>query len=448
MLRWVRREDRIDCALCKLTCGCCQVTIAIIVLVLVLIFLLRRFQKADGGSKAAGTPFFKRKWRVWKPRSKYGRMSNDGTDEGSSPLEERTAYDAAGGTQQDVRTPAGVDRNTSVRSVITLPAYAAAPRPTERVIGREGERAGMDVVIEFPETADEEEARREEEMESLYQIRLARRRELDEREERRRIRREARERGDVVALEDLRLQSRLRAESAASARSAAAAGASTTSLGAASLIAEHNARERERRVSSVSYAELGLARHDGTRLRADSTESDHRPLLDSAASVAGSTRGSFFMVANRPRDRSVSSVLSMSTNASYDDDVGHTPYTSTTHGRSASGSDPIPTPSASNSHDTPPALGDADVGEAAMPHPAPPGYDSVGPASGHADAVEDEAPPYESPVGSRAPRLPTLQTLPAIEVTRSTPVSSVAATPVAMTAREDRWTTTDRHSER
>ena len=366
-------------------------------------------------------------------------MEDDNPDAGSNRLEEQTAYEPAS-TESNEPATGGVDRNTSVRSVMTLPAYAPAPRPTERVIGREGERAGMDVVVEFPETVDEEEARREEEMESLYQIRLARRQEITDREERRRLRREARERGDTVTLEELRTQSRLRAESAVNTRNAAAAGASATTPGAASMIAEHTARERDRRVSSVSYAELGLARHDGTRLRADSVESDHRPLLDSAASMAGSARGSFFMVPQHQRgNHSTSSVLSVSTYAS-DDDNGHTPQTSTTtHGRS--GSDPIHTPSASASHsqDTPPALADIDFGDAGTPHghPEPPGYDYIDYQHHHQHDgnTEEEAPPYESPVRSRAPQLPALQTLPAIEVTRSTPANSVAATPV--TARDD-----------
>ena len=401
----------------------------IIVFVIVVILLIHRFRRSRHTSDLKPTGYLKRKWRDWKPRTTYGRMSNINPEPGSSQLEEQTAYDPAP-IESDTLAERGVDRNTSVRSVMTLPAYAPAPRPTERVIGREGERAGMDVVVEFPETAAEEEARREDEMDSLYQIRVARRREIADRDERRRLRREARERGDMVTLEELRTEARLRAESTA------AAGASTTSLGAASLIAEHSARERDRRVSSVSYAELGLARHDGTRLRADSVESDHRPLLDSAASIAGSARGSFFMVPRRTRERSTSSVLSVSTNAS-DDDNGHTPRTSTTHGRNGSGSDPIHTPSASV-QDTPPGAGDVDVGDAGIPHPEPPGYDYIGLNRDQncEREEEEEVPPYEGPTGSRAPQLPALQTLPAIEVTRSTPSNSVAATPV--TAR-DEW---------
>jgi hypothetical protein len=95
----------------------------------------------------------------------------------------------------------GVDRNTSVRSVMTLPTYNQAPSHNEQVLGREGE--GMDIVVESLETVNEKEHQHEAEMEALYQVRLARRREDEEREERRRLRREARERGDYVALREI-----------------------------------------------------------------------------------------------------------------------------------------------------------------------------------------------------------------------------------------------------
>ena len=72
------------------------------------------------------------------------------------------------------------------------------------MLGREGERAGMDNVVELPETQDEEEMQRNGEMESLYQIRLARRAEAAEREARRQARREARARGDHIALAEIR----------------------------------------------------------------------------------------------------------------------------------------------------------------------------------------------------------------------------------------------------
>ena len=160
---------------------------------------------------------------------------------------------------------AGVDRNTSVRSVMTLPAYRPNALGNEQVLGREGDRGGIDVVIEFPETQDDEEQRREEEMEALYQVRLARRRENEEREERRRLRREARERGDYVALREI----------AARARAASGASAGQT---VEELRAEHERikKERQRAVSSVSYGDLGVARHDGTRLRANSQDSERQ----------------------------------------------------------------------------------------------------------------------------------------------------------------------------
>ncbi|KAF2148787.1 hypothetical protein K461DRAFT_282246 [Myriangium duriaei CBS 260.36] len=162
----------------------------------------------------------------------------------------------------------GVDRNTSIRSVMTLPAYSAVPRDNEGVIGREGERAGMDTVVEYPETNEQEEDRREEEMESLYQIRLARRREAREREDRRQRRREARERGDEEALNAIRRESRR-------------ARRERQETGSAALVTEHESRPRSRRVSAVSYGNLGVARHDGSRVRHNSEESQ-RPLLDLA----------------------------------------------------------------------------------------------------------------------------------------------------------------------
>lgn len=190
---------------------------------------------------------------------------------------------------------ATVDRNTSVRSVMTLPAYNPQARENEQVLGREGERGGIDVVIEYPEGADEEEERRDAEMEALYQVRLARRRENEEREERRRLRREARERGDYVALREL--QARARASSAAS-------GSRTVE----ELRAEHERikKERSRAVSSVSYADLGVARHDGTRLRANSNDSEREGLLGDAASFSAPSR-------HHRRERSASSVLSIDT---------------------------------------------------------------------------------------------------------------------------------------
>ncbi|KAI9715487.1 MAG: hypothetical protein M1812_005963 [Candelaria pacifica] len=375
-----------------------------VIAVILLYFLLRTIRRKYPKPRYIPTQFLKRKWQGWQVATKYSRAAPE--EHWSSARNSRLSPPSA-----DTTTPSnsgGVDRNTSVRSIATLPPYAYTPRPNEQVLGREGERAGIDTVVEYPETAEDEEQRREEEMDSLYQIRVARRAEQAERERRRQQRREARERGDTATLEELRLQSRLRAESASSQN---AAGASTTSLGSSSMIAEHATRERERRVSSVSYAEVGLAKHDGTRVRAGSVESN-RPLLDSAASMGGGSRPGSGM-ANRNRS---SSALSSFSNVSDDppptsnrDRAGDDfEYISLGHNR---------TPSASQ--DTPSG---SDIGEASIPPTDPPRY------TDHPDW--EDAPPYESPVRSRAPQLPALMTLPSIEVTAHTPNSSTPATPV------------------
>jgi hypothetical protein len=169
-----------------------------------------------------------------------------------------------------------VDRNTSVRSVMTLPEYrpiAAADR--ERTIGREGERGGIDVVIEFPENQDEEESRREEHMQTLYEIRLARQLE----------RAAARESGDITTA----------VRRPGSASSSVRMVPPDPQANAATLMAAlASITERERRLSKVQYAEIGVARHDGTRVR-PSMDSD-RPLLDGSAPMGtggGSIRSGY-----------------------------------------------------------------------------------------------------------------------------------------------------------
>ncbi|KAL9102380.1 MAG: hypothetical protein Q9163_002473 [Psora crenata] len=321
-----------------------------------------------------------------------------------------------------------VNRNTSVRSIMTLPAYQPSPNANERLIAREGERAGVDTVIEFPETAEEEEARREEDMEALYRIRETRRQEISERNERRRQRQEAREQGDWARLEQLRLDAQRRARARADSTGSMASSTSSLPHGTSrELIAEHAARtsSRERRVSSVSYADLGLARHDGSRLRADSMESDNHPLLDNAASMSG--RNTSEMVRETPRSRSrfhlslfggrhhrASSAESAMTTDS--EMAAMTPQTgSAERSGSRNGNDSdvtVMTPSASASEPSPP------IGQ-------PPRYDEeVVP-----DAPEDAPPNYTSPVRDREdgiPRLPSVRvdpSLPAIEITGSTPVT-------------------------
>ncbi|KAK4241525.1 hypothetical protein C8A03DRAFT_12200 [Achaetomium macrosporum] len=285
------------------------------------------------------------------------------------------AHARLNGNNASTAAVADVTRNTSIRSVMTLPAYRPKPSETELVLGREGERDGMDVVVEM-RTAEEEEALRDEEMEALYQIRAARRRQIEEREERRRRRREARENNDLVALRELREQ----------ARDHAARNTSEIE----ELRQEHErVREtRQRAVSSVSYADVGIARADGTRVRANSTESSERVgLLSDAASIAAE---SLF----RRRDRSASATLSIDTSRTLHD-RSESPALSTTGGsgmyslasagrtrsRTNSGATTprIPTPSLT----TTPRAGsspeiidaeDADLGDIGIP---PPGYDEV-----------------------------------------------------------------------
>jgi hypothetical protein len=298
-------------------------------------------------------------------------------------------------------TGAGVDRNTSVRSVMTLPAYSSAAREDERVLAREGERAGVDTVVELPETLDEEEHQREEEMESLYQIRLARRIEATDREARRQARREARARGDVQALADIRR----RAEEAADL--------SVSQM----LIAEHQARtrSRDRRVSAVAYGDLGVARHDGTRLRANSSESDNRPLLDSAASFSGQSRGRDA----HQRGLSVTSLAqSVESRTSDDYDFADAPRSnSTSTGGPSSGGFEIVPLNPERSHNG---------SSGTLPHMA---------EIPREDAPAYEDPPnYESPIDTRAPQLPALnldlERMPSIQVTEQTPVDGRTPSPL------------------
>lgn len=251
---------------------------------------------------------------------------------------------------------AGVDRNTSVRSVMTLPAYRTKADENEQVLGRAGDRDGVDTVVELP-TAEDEEAMREDEMQTMYEIRIARRAEIAEREERRRLRREARARGDMVALAEL------------SERARAASAASTVS----NLRIEHSRikEQRQRAVSSVSYAGVGEARHDGTRIRASSihstgAESENMGLLSDAASIAVSTNS---QGTRHQRGRSVSSVLSFESNQDMPSPTIPRSGAATPRRLSAQHS------GGTRAGSSPELIGEADLGEAGMPNP--PDYDEV-----------------------------------------------------------------------
>lgn len=398
----------------------------VLIVIVVIIFLiaaayifLRSIRYHYPNPQYLPTKFLKSRWRSWNPNpnSIYGRVNSNAPASHRAFQERVTSYHPSVSTSEPTTehlagasaASNGIDRNTSIRSVMTLPAYNPTLNPSERLIAREGERAGIDTVIEFPETADDEEARREEDMESLYQIRQARRREIEEREERRRERQVAREAGDWARLEQLRLQSQLRtrarAESAASATSSTASLTPVPVAVSTTLINEHNARtnSREQRVSSVSYAELGLARHDGTRLRADSMESssDQRPLLDSAASMGGhdGSRRNSSALSQPPLShhrRATSTESFISADSADEGTAAITPRTSPRSG--------------SDSH-LPPAL-------FLDTQPHPPEYDEI--------VADEEAPPYASPVINIAME----SAVPAIRVTGTTPANSVPATPV------------------
>jgi hypothetical protein len=324
---------------------------------------------------------------------------------------------------------------------MTLPAYSQSPKESEQVIGREGERAGMDTVVEFPENAEEEEARREDQMSSLYQIRLARRREIAEREQRRRERVEARERGDLARLEELRRQSRARANQSNESVNAG------LSVSAATLIAEHQSRGRDRRVSSVAYAEVGEVRHDGTRIRANSNDSERGGLLDGAAPMGedgARPRGSSesrSLTEPTPhfRNRSASSALTISTNASDQDQPptftpagSDRPRTSQSNGTT----DSSPTANRFTPEDS---TGSEDVGETRIPaiepeeaeRPHPPTYEQLewGDAPAYREREEairraasnanQQAFAELARRSSRAPQLPQLN-LPSISVEGAT----------------------------
>ncbi|UZP33926.1 hypothetical protein NXS19_001742 [Fusarium pseudograminearum] len=231
---------------------------------------------------------------------------------------------------------ATIDRNTSVRSVLTLPAYRQSANPNEQVLGREGERDGVDVIIDLP-TAEAEEEARNEEMETMYQIRLARRQAIAEREERRERRREARLRNDYRELEAIRAETRAANED--------------NTITELRTTVDQLKDNRQRSVSSVSYADVGVARHDGTRIRANSIESERVGLLSDAAS----------MQSGHQRGRSFSSA------ASHDDD-----FSSLAPARSRGAS--IRSGSADGRAGSSPELVEADLGDEAMP---PPEYEDI-----------------------------------------------------------------------
>ncbi|CAK7232934.1 hypothetical protein SCUCBS95973_008425 [Sporothrix curviconia] len=343
-------------------------------------------------------------YRQWRQRrtakySRSGRDDNDHTETADGPATSETTSGGRSriGNQNSTTT---VDRNTSIRSVMTLPPYRHQPLENESVLGREGERDGIDVVIEMP-TIEDEEVLREEEMDALYQIRLARRRQIEEREARRVARREARSRNDQAALLAIREQAR--------------AASASNPQEIETLRGEHTrAKEtRIRAVSSVSYADLGVARHDGTRIRA-SSESERVGLLSDIGNTGSSGPSSRSPTAlqqtfSRPsmheRGLSDTSVLSIVTTHSSDQQQQQQqqlqlqPTQTTTRSRASSmgrdraGSSP-------ELIDASEAAGLADGDD--LPPQSPPSYDEVSlddltPAQSRTESPYVEPPPDYTP---------------------------------------------------
>ncbi|KAL7939196.1 hypothetical protein V8C35DRAFT_285979 [Trichoderma chlorosporum] len=287
-------------------------------------------------------------------KTKYERAHGDDTTEVSSNSRAVNSSTAPRSGRSGQPPPASsnrnnaagnVDRNTSVRSVMTLPAYRQMASHNEQVLGREGERDGIDVIVDLP-TEEEVEALRDEEMESMYQIRLARRQMIEEQQQRRVERQEARRRGDTAALADLRARTR--------------AANNSTAIEELRREMERAKENRNLSVSSVSYADVGLARHDGTRIRANSSESERIGLLSDSASIGMADVRS----QAHGRGMSVGSVVSMDSNfpspalTRSGDSHTNTPGQAQSEARAGSS----------------PELVEADLGEEAMP---PPGYEDV-----------------------------------------------------------------------
>ncbi|KAF7547448.1 hypothetical protein G7Z17_g7725 [Cylindrodendrum hubeiense] len=323
-------------------------TIALVVVAVIILLLLVgivwfcRSRKAKKSSSLEPTDEPKKKGFFGRITGRlrggrYEQTSGDDSDRSHqlNSTGSRRNGDVEAGTNRGSTATGAVDRNTSVRSIMTLPAYRQMAATNEQVLGREGERDGVDVIVDLPNQEEEEELR-DREMETMYQIRTTRRQLIAEREERREQRREARLRNDAAALQDIRARTR-------------AANQDTTITDLRTTV-DQIKDTRNRSVSSVSYADVGVARHDGTRIRANSTESERVGLLEDAGSITlGHNRG-----------RSASSAASADT-----DFMSLTP--THTRGESLSGGPWVPNGSARTGSST--ELVEADLGDTTMPPP-------------------------------------------------------------------------------
>jgi hypothetical protein len=316
---------------------------------------------------------------------RYTYSQANGNDDSSPATGRRAGNTSTSQTNGAENMTSTVDRNTSVRSVLTLPRYTAGANENEQVLGREGERDGVDVVVELP-TEEQQEALRDDEMETMYQIRLARRTQNAERDERRRLRREARQRGDAVALRELSERAREASQSTV-----------------VNDLREEQSRLRDQRtraVSSVSYEGLGVARHDGTRVRANSQESERVGLLSDAASIALSTRSPSAL--SHHRERSASSVLSF--DSTQDLPSPGLPRSGATTPRRLSAQH-----NGGTAGSSPEIISEADLGEIGLPPHDPPTYDDISLDDARSGATTpihfNEPPPdYSAPIQDRDQR--------------------------------------------
>src|ERR1041384_6374266 len=128
--------------------------------------MIRTLRARHPTPKYIPPPFLKRLWTEWRlPPYQTKYSATDGDD---STIDTRGRRSRASGAHADFeaalseeqtrlnrQSAATVDRNTSVRSVMTLPAYRHKATEEEQVLGREGERDGIDVVVELPTAEDE-----------------------------------------------------------------------------------------------------------------------------------------------------------------------------------------------------------------------------------------------------------------------------------------------------
>lgn len=302
--------------------------------------------------------------------SQVHQLESTAASSRSAADQSRHSHHSRGRATPATRIGASVDRNTSVRSVMTLPAYQATAGNNEQVLGREGDRDGVDIIIDLP-TAEEEESLRDNEMEALYQIRVARREQIAELDVLRRERRDARRRGDSHALEAARTRTR-------------AASNNSNFDGLRQEVSSIQDR-RQRSVSSVSYADLGVARHDGTRLRANSNESERMGLLSDAASIAISTRSELRSPGLHRRDRSASSLVSVDSELRAESSSRVRVHSQSATPRLSGGETGL---------GSSPELVEADLGVEAIP---PPEYEDVSLEDSAAEAAQSTIPLNELP---------------------------------------------------